>query len=64
MSSKATPRRVILNVRYEDLPAAAKMAQDWHTWYDTPEWDKKKQSFGGKFIVHETKTGTIVINGK
>jgi hypothetical protein len=51
--------------------AARKAAEAWILYFNTPDWDKHKkkltQRVGDKqigFDVHETKTGTIVVNLK
>lgn len=58
-------KKIILNVPIEQAETAAKIAQDFHTWFNKPDvWEKKKIEFEKHFTVHETKTGTIVVNVK
>jgi hypothetical protein len=57
-------KKIILNVPIEQAEAAAKVAQTFNSWYNTSGWDKRKIKFDKYYEVHETKTGTIVVNAK
>jgi hypothetical protein len=57
-------QKIILDVPIEKSGDALEAAQTFSAWYDTPDWDKKKITFDKWFTVHETQTGTIVVNSK
>ena len=57
-------KKIILNVPIEQAAKAAEVAQTFNSWYNTPQWDKKKIKFDSRYEVHETATGTIVVNAK
>jgi hypothetical protein len=54
----------INNIPQAQWPEAIKAAQDWNTWHNKPGQQKHKTIMDGKFIIHETATGTIVVNMK
>jgi len=55
---------IFRNVPPRLLNEALKAAQAFALWHNTPNWDKEKRIIGKYFFVHETKTGTIVVNYK
>jgi hypothetical protein len=58
-----------MNVIFRSVPPrllteALKAVQAFSLWHNTPNWDYQKRIIGKDFTVHETKTGTIVVNYK
>jgi len=60
---------LIARVIPELYDAAAKAAQAWILYHDTPNWDRHKNKLTQRvngvqvaFDVHETKKGSIVVN--
>jgi hypothetical protein len=54
--------KFIFHVSQSKLADAIKLVDTYNKWYNTPKWDKAKIKFDKKFTIHETKTGTVVVN--
>jgi len=55
---------ILRNIDPKDWAAAIKVATDWDKWHNKPGQQKHVTIMSGMFQVHETKTGTIVVNYK
>ena len=55
---------IIRNIRPEYWPAAVKAALAWQQWHNKEGQQKHKTIMDGRFVVHETATGTIVVTAK
>lgn len=62
MSKNNGNKKFIFNVQPQEIAAAKKIAETFMMWYNTPRWDKAKIKMDSRFTVHETETGTIVVN--
>lgn len=54
--------KFIFNVEQSKLPEVIKLVDTYNKFYNTSKWDKLKIKFDKKFTVHETQTGTVVVN--
>ena len=52
------------NIKMQDWQQAVNAAQDWHKWHNKEGHQKHKTIMQGKFVIHETPTGIIVVNYK
>jgi hypothetical protein len=55
---------ILRNIKFEHWMDAAKTAKDWHKWHNKDGWQKHKTTMDSRFVIHETETGTIVVNYK
>jgi hypothetical protein len=55
---------IIRNIDPKDWAQAIKAAADWSKWHNKEGQQKHVTIMSGMFQVHETKTGTIVVNYK
>lgn len=55
---------LLLRVPITHWDAAYKVAATFIKYYNTPKWDYKKRIFDKEFTVHESKTGTIIVQLK
>jgi hypothetical protein len=55
---------ILRNIDPKDWAQAIKAAADWNKWHNKEGQQKHITIMSGMFQVHETKTGTIVVNYK
>jgi hypothetical protein len=54
--------KLVLNLPERQWARGLEAAQYWARFHGTPEWDRRKTEVSGGYRVHETRTGTIVVN--
>lgn len=61
-------KHIIIRVEKELWPYALKAAEAWLLYHNTPQWDRHKKKLTQRvdghpvaFMVHETKTGNLVV---
>lgn len=57
-------QKLLLRVPAKDWQDAFNVAMIYIKYYNTPKWDKKKIIFDKIFTVHETETGTVIVQPK
>jgi hypothetical protein len=55
---------ILQKIDPKDWAAAIRAALDWDKWHNKPGHQKHKTIMSAMFVVHETATGTIVVNYK
>jgi hypothetical protein len=55
---------ILRNIDPKDWAQAIKVATDWNKWHNKEGQQKNVTIMSGMFQVHETKTGTIIVNYK
>ena len=57
-------QKLLLRVPAKEWQNAFNIAVIYSKYYNTDKWDKIKITFDKEFTVHETETGTIIVQKK